>query len=180
MKAHLVAAALLSVLAFPAHAGDKTCNGMICPDHDSGVMRVQQANGMTRSNAAMPDPAMTRTQAYGRGQLRTGYDTQGRYWYDYDGARSRSRPAAPTRAALVGTSPSRTWHSAAGGSIRVDYQHNDTVRLNFADGSNRLLNRSYSASGKRYVSGEYEWSEADGHASYRRNGVPVFDGVQNR
>jgi len=66
--------------------------------------------------------------------------------------------------------------AASGETISADYRGNDTVILNFKDGTTRLLSRAVSGSGARYVSGPYEWWEHQGNATYSVSDKRVFIG----
>src|SRR5580765_3094365 len=85
MRALSVAVLLAFFVCSPAMGGSKNkCHGNICRDHDPGITAIQSPTGVTRSNMALANPAQTRTQKYGSGWLRTGYDTNGKYWYSVD------------------------------------------------------------------------------------------------
>lgn len=71
---------------------------------------------------------------------------------------------------------SGTFVSEDGKSIRADYFSNDTVTLTLPDGSTQILNQAVSASGSRYVSGQFEWWEHQGEATYSVNDKQAFSG----
>ncbi|MXS85900.1 hypothetical protein ABO04_08270 [Nitrosomonas sp. HPC101] len=66
--------------------------------------------------------------------------------------------------------------SDSGQAIQAVYRDDDTVMLTFPDGRTEMLNLAVSASGARYVSGENEWWEHQGRASYSVKGELVFMG----
>ena len=71
---------------------------------------------------------------------------------------------------------SATFASAGGTEIRAEYRADATVRLTFSGGATQVLNQAVSGSGIRFVSGNDEWWEHQGEASYRRDGTLVFNG----
>lgn len=66
--------------------------------------------------------------------------------------------------------------SADGTSVRAVYSSNGTVTLTFADGASKALARAVSGSGARYTSGDAEWWEHQGQATYSVGGKQVFSG----
>ena len=82
-------------------------------------------------------------------------------------------PAPAASPAILGKA---TFASASGTEIRADYLANATVKLTFPDGGTQILKQAISGSGIRFVSGNDEWWEHQGEASYRHDGILVFIG----
>lgn len=81
---------------------------------------------------------------------------------------------SPISAATVITSV--VYVADNGQVIRALYRDDDTVTLNLPDGKTEILELAISASGARYVSGEKEWWEHQGQATYRVDDELIFSG----
>ena len=88
-------------------------------------------------------------------------------------AATQPMPQARPQPQVIGAG---TFTAPGGQTIRATYFDNARVILLFADGSTKTLQQAPSGSGSRYVSGDLEWWEHHGEASYSVNGKQVFQG----
>lgn len=83
-------------------------------------------------------------------------------------------PTAPVAApgAVVGSGQ----FVAKDGQAVLAVYSSDAVTLTLADGRQKVLRQAVSGSGARYVSGDAEWWEHQGQATYSVGGQQVFVG----